>query len=82
MKLGRHIRTVDDLLSSDDVLELLRRLERERANLVGLVVIKVSQQDRSQGQIVSTFDNSGTGELLRRANVAFDRCLGYTELDE
>jgi len=64
-RLGKKIKTVDDLLCQDDVQWLVDRLVKERANLMGLVVIKIDQQ--GMFQTISTFDENDTLAILSRA---------------
>jgi len=64
-KLSKKIKTVDDLLCQDDVQWLIDQLVKERANLMGMVVIKIDQQGIFQ--TLSTFDGNSTLSMLSRA---------------
>jgi len=64
-RLSKKIKTVDDLLCQDDIQWLVNRLVKERANLMGLVVIKIDQQ--GMFQTLSTFDRTSTIATLSRA---------------
>jgi len=64
-RLSKKIKTVDDLLCQDDVKWLIDRLVKERANLMGLVVIKIDQQ--GMFQTLSTFDRTSTIAALSRS---------------
>ena len=78
-RLGRKIKTVDDLLSQDDVLWLIGELEKEKADLTGIIAIKIDRQGISQ--ILTTLDRDGTMATLSRAgyNYALDERLGRLE---
>ena len=64
-RLGKKIKTVDDLLCQEDVQWLIDRLVKERLNLSGLVVIKINQQ--GMFQTLSTFEENSTLVVLSRA---------------
>jgi len=47
-KLGRKIKTVDDLLVDDDITQILSNLVKDRANIAGIVAIKILRDGTRQ----------------------------------
>ena len=79
-RLGTKIKTVDDLLCQDNIAWVIDALNKERANLAGIVVIKVD--NKGIAQILTTYDGNGTLSTLTRAmfNYALQERQG--QLDE
>lgn len=80
-KLSKKIKTVDDLLASDDVAQTLGQLVKDKANIAGIVAIVVDQE--REVKILSTFDMYGTLGLLSQATYIENHMADtLVELDE
>ena len=72
------IKTVDDLLSSDDVNDIMQRLAKLKPRLAGIVAVTV-QRDGTL-QVWSSLDIDGTLATLSRATHIENEVAGHLEL--
>ena len=72
------IRTIDDLLSNDDVNHIMQTLAKLKPRLAGMVAITI-QQDGTL-QVWSSLDIDGTLATLSRATYVENEVAGHLEL--
>ena len=79
MKRLKGIKTIDDLLSEDDVNEIMNLLVKAKAGLTGIVAITINREQKVQ--VLSSLDRDGTLGVLTRAstNLALGDWIGWSD---